>query len=333
MSEQQTMDSIGTSAYQALFQHTHDAVVVLDNKLMVCLINPAMEEMLTQSEEAVMGADLSTLLKSAFDMDVPLKDLHNLQIKRTVDEVTSHFKISVHTLPDSRGYLLVLRDVTEVARLKADYSNFAHTLGHDVKSPLGVAVGYSNMLQSETKEGSELRYFVDEIFNTTMRIMNICNELVLLSELEHITHTDTMPVDMQYVLENAIRRFQHVTQSRTITPVISEKLDYAKGNAPWVEEAIVDYLHYAIIDNPSSKIITIHITSDETHVQFAINHDGTDMPVTTVDEMFSEIFDITTIRAEGYGLGLGVAKRLIGVMNGQVDIKDNALTFSLPVSD
>lgn len=332
MDEQHVTDSITTSAYQVLFQQIQSAVVILDNDLKISRINPAAEQLVKTTTDDICGTPLSDLLKDTFDLDTPLKNLHNLQLTRTENDVLYYYAVNVHTLPDSQGYLILLSDVTELVNLKKDYSNFAHTLSHDVKSPLGVAVGYSNMLQSEIEEGTESRFFVDEIFNTTMRIMNICNELVLLSDLEHLQHTETMPVDMRFVTENAMRRFKHVTDSRDINLTISDKVPYASGNAPWVEESIVDYLRYAIIQNPSSAHIDITITNDENNVQFAIKHDGHDAPVTKVDKMFSDTLDISSTRAEGYGLGLDVAKRLIETMDGTVAVKNNQLIFTLPIS-
>lgn len=52
--------------------------------------------------------------------------------------------------------------------------------------------------------------------------------------------------------------------------------------------------------------------------------------MTTVDEMFSDTINLASIRAEGYGLGLNVAKRLIELMKGNIAIiNGDTLTFTL----
>ncbi len=323
-----TTDSLVVSAYQALFQHTSDAVLVLDNTLTIRTVNPTMDQLATTD---LQGTVLSDFLQSTFDLDTPLEDLNNIRLKRTQDDVSTYYEAKVHPLPERQGYIIILRDITEVVNLGADYSHFAHTISHDIKAPLSIAVSYTHMLQSDIEEGTEARYFVDEIFGATMRIINICNELVLLSDLEHLKVAESMPVDMAFVVNNAVRRFQHVTDSRTITIDIPEKIKFAKGNAPWVEEAIVDYLRYAMIDNPSSKAIEIHVIPDGDTIQFSIKHDGTEMPATTIEAMFSDTIDLKNIRAEGYGLGLNVAKRLLEHMDGSVNIVDGMLTFTIPV--
>jgi len=329
--DEHSSNPIIKSAYQVLFHQMTDGVIVLDNDHKILSINQSAEKILSSSTDALIGQAFADVIKSSFDVDVPLSDLSKTRLSCTSKGTTYYYDVDVKTLSGDGGYLVSLKDVTEITSLRSDYSEFAHTISHDVKAPLGIAVGYSNMLQSELEDGTEQRFFVDEIFNTTMRIMNICNELVLLSDLEHLESIESMPVDMRFSIENAMRRFQHVSDTRSVTLNIDDNLSYVKGNAPWVEEAIVDYLHYAMVKNPSATNITIDVSAtDDKQIRFAIQHNGTDAPVTNVEDMFSDDISLSSIRAEGYGLGLNVAKRLIELMGGEVHVEGKALTFTLP---
>ena len=332
MVEQHTSDTIVSSAYHVLFHQLDDSAIILDNQQTIIMSNPPALQLFSIAADNLHGMTVSKLIKQTFDLNVSLDELPATLLTKTINkDETYYYKANVKSLPDNQGNLVIFADVTELTILKQEYSEFAHTLGHDVKAPLGVAVGYSNILQGELDKDTEHRFFVDEIFNTTMRIMNICNELVLLSDLERLNSTENMPVDMRFVTENAMRRFQHVTDTRTVNLTIADKLPYVSGNAPWVEEAIVDYLHYAMVRNPSARQIDIDISlTDDQTVQFSVHHDGTNVPVTTVDEMFSDDINLATVRAEGYGLGLNVAKRLVELMGGRVAvINGDTLTFSL----
>lgn len=324
----------GQSAYQILFQQMDSPLIILDANDKISDLNLSAQKLFNVNIEKAKGLRFVHMMKTTFDYDVLLDAISDKPIPLQANDKTHYYRLDLKPLPDNAGHIIIFDEVTELTELQNDYSEFAHTLGHDLKSPLGVAIGYSNILQSDFEAGTETRFFIDEIFDTSMRIMNICNELVLLADIRFAEDTEMMPINLQVVLNTVLRRFSTEIATRTITINVPDNLPLILGNIPWVEEALVDFLAFAFVNNPSSTTVTIDISAcKDDFIRFVIRHDGTDRLATHVETVFPDTVDLRNIRAEGQGLGLSIAKLLVEKMGGQVGITDEQSIYCvLPAS-
>jgi len=322
-------------AYQSLFLLMDDGIVIIDHQHKIIQLNPVAVALLQIPEDKAIGQVLDDVIYHQHQIELSLDNLPDDPIALQMNDETHYYKLKLKQLSDQAGYVVIFDDVTNeqnalhrVDQLQAAYSDYAHTVGHDVKSPLGVAIGYSNMLQSELEEGTEAHIFADEIFNTSMRIMYICNELLLLSELQNPRiKVEFAPVNLNSVLDTVLRRFTKAIANQDITVKFAETMPIVKGNLPWIEEVLVDFCHHAILDRSPT---TIEIgTEIEAHgiVRVWVKHDGHELSHDEQETLFDITRNLENIRAEGHGLGLDVAKLLIEKLQGTVGVDGGQMIY------
>lgn len=161
-----------------------------------------------------------------------------------------------------------------------------------------------------------------------MRIMYICNELLLLSELQNPRiKVEFAPVNLNSVLDTVLRRFTKAIANQDITVKFAETMPIVKGNLPWIEEVLVDFCHHAILDRSPT---TIEIgTEIEAHgiVRVWVKHDGHELSHDEQETLFDITRNLENIRAEGHGLGLDVAKLLIEKLQGTVGVDGGQMIY------
>lgn len=327
--------------YQSVFLLMDDAVVVLNHQHKIIHANPTAETLLHMLQDQMMGQTLGDVMSSQYHIEVSLENLPDEPIALQIDNETRYYKLNHKSIPDQARHIVIFDDVTneqialtKVEQLLSVYSEYAHIVAHDVKSPLGVAIGYSNMLQSELEQGTEAHFFADEIFDTSMRIMYICNELVLLSTLHNLNITDFSPVNLTPLIDNVVRRFTKDLASQNITVTFGDSLPIVQGNSPWIEEVLVNYLHHAIHERVLTTIEIGVAEQDKSMVRVWVKHDGQALSDDEQTSLFDTTLNIEDIRAEGVGLGMGVAKLLIEQQRGTVGVEDGqTIYFTLPVGE
>jgi signal transduction histidine kinase len=326
--------------YQSVFLLMDDAVIVLNPEHRITHLNPAAETLLQISQEAI-GQILHDVMSSQHQIELSLESLPDDPIELQLTDETRHYQLTHKRIPKQLGHIVIFKDVTneqvalaKVEQLLSAYSDYAHTVGHDVKSPLGVVIGYSNMLQSELEPETEAHLFADEIFNVSMRILYICNELVLLSELHNPDVTSSSPINLNSVLDNAMRRFTKDATSQNITMTIDDSMPITQGNPPWIEEVLVNYLRYAIHDSVPTTVEIGADKQDDGMVRMWVKHDGQALSPDKQISLFDTTLNLEDIRAEGHGLGMGIAKLIIERLGGTVGIEDEqTIYFTLPAEN
>ncbi|MFB6362023.1 MAG: histidine kinase N-terminal 7TM domain-containing protein [Halobacteriales archaeon] len=136
-------------ARETVFEAVEDAVIVVDNDRRLLDVNDAATDAfphLEGSEGADLETQLPVLLRENGDGD-PFAESFAYQD----DDGVRHYQVTVSSLElggVTRGYGLVVRDVTENRKHVRDLEQqthrleqFARTLSHDIRNPLSVAEG------------------------------------------------------------------------------------------------------------------------------------------------------------------------------------------------
>ncbi|HEX9117923.1 MAG TPA: ATP-binding protein [Anaerolineae bacterium] len=250
-----------------------------------------------------------------------------------------------------QGAVLVFRDVTERRQAEADLrqanadlsaSNgeldaFAHTVAHDLKGPVALIRGYSELLLSDDYPalGAEERESLDEIKHTAVRMHNIIDELLLLSEVRKAEVT-VRPLDMGTIVDEALQRLAPVLESKPVQLVLPETWPSARGHSAWVEHVWVNYINNAIKygGNPPR----VEFGAEELPggmVRFWVRDNGQGLTREQQDRLFAPFTRLNQVRARGHGLGLSIVKRIVEKLGGEVAVESqpgrgSTFSFTLP---
>ena len=143
----------------------------------------------------------------------------------------------------------VAERTSELAAQNAELDAFAHTVAHDLKNPIGVIIGFANILDKELARLSpqDVLSFTHNILLTAQKLDLITNELMLLAGVRK-QRVVLEPLDMGSIIEESITRLQSPIQEACAQITVIDKTAWptAMGYAPWVEEVWVNYISNAI---------------------------------------------------------------------------------------
>ncbi|MCP4544822.1 MAG: response regulator [Chloroflexi bacterium] len=218
---------------------------------------------------------------------------------------------------------------------------FAHTVAHDLKSPVTSIVGYSTMLEETYAELPEdsLRTCLRAIAAGGNRMSRIVDGLLLLSGVRK-KEVETKPLDTAKIVAEAVQRLENLIHENQAQVILPDIWPVAMGYAPWIEEVWVNYLSNAIKYGGRPPHVELGATVESKDaapsiVCFWIRDNGPGLSPEAQSRLFVPFTQLDQVKMEGYGLGLSIVRRIVEKLDGEVGVKSQVdqgsmFTFTLP---
>jgi PAS domain S-box-containing protein len=244
----------------------------------------------------------------------------------------------VRNVTDRRQAGEALRQYTvELEARNEELDAFAHTVAHDLKNPLGLCIGYAQVLEQDypTMPDEELRDALRYIARTALRMSDIIDELLLLAKLRQ-AEVATSLLDMAGIVAEAQQRLADMIKQQQAEIVSPETWPMALGYGPWIEQVWVNYLSNAIkYGGQPSRIELGATTQPDGTVLFWIRDNGPGLKPEEQARLFTPLTQLDKVQAKGHGLGLSIVRRIVEKLGGQVGVESevgqgSTFTFTLP---
>lgn len=242
------------------------------------------------------------------------------------------------------GSFSIITDITERIRTEkalrernAELDAFAHTVAHDLKSPLSVLVGFSNLLESDydAMTVGEVKEALQAIGHTSEKMISIVDELLLLSQMRQ---TDVLPreTNMNEVVLDALLRMRFMIEQYSGQVSVQEDMPACLGYAPWLEEVWANYISNALKYGGKPPHLYIGATIESpAQIRYWVCDNGNGISEEKQKQLFVPFERLNAVRAQGYGLGLSIVKRIIEKLGGSVGVTSvstggSCFYFTLP---
>jgi signal transduction histidine kinase len=251
-----------------------------------------------------------------------------------------HISPLYHDHKNLAGRLIVLRDVTERARLIQELDAYAQTVAHDLKTPLTGIIGYVEMIDHFDKDqlSDEMRDYVNRIGESGRKMQSIIDELLLMASLRGMNDVKVETLDMSDIVTAAQRRHGHTLLTKHVEIVQPEHWPPSQGYAPWVEEVWSNYLSNAIKYGGEPPHIELGAAAQpDGMVRYWVHDNGQGLTAEQQTRLFQQFVRLDQTRANGHGLGLSIVRRIVEKQGGKVGVESivgtgSTFYFTLPAT-
>lgn len=229
---------------------------------------------------------------------------------------------------------------SEREQLIVELDAYAHTVAHDLKGPLAVLMGYSDMLLDYSDDASEeeTREWIAAIRRTGHKMQNIIDELLVLASVRKMDEFQLETLDMAAIVSEALGRLSNVISGSGAEVVTPQSWPSAAGYPSWVEEIWVNYISNGIKYGGDPPRIELGATADDDGMlRFWVRDNGRGLTPEEQVQVFGQFTRLDVARAEGHGLGLSIVQRIAEKLGGEVGVQSqvgegSVFSFSLPAA-
>jgi PAS domain S-box-containing protein len=345
---------------EAIVENMRDAIIVLDEKNNVIIVNKVSSELLGISRTDLVGKNVdeisvsNNLLKNIIagkDINTNEKSDEKDNYLRIVFKDKEEFFLKDYTyIPDSNGVIIgtiiALKNVTGFKELDEIKSGFVATVSHELKTPLA-AMNMSLRLMQDQRVGelnTEQKKLTTAMKDEVKRLLKMVNELLNLSKIEsggeiykyqeiyldELIDASVTPMLMQFEQKN----INFVIDLEDNLPKL--KLDVNK--IAWV---IINLLNNAVRYSGEGGEIKFTVSRENEFIKFSIKDNGIGIKPEFLDKIFQKFVQVdkanTANQYKGVGLGLAIAKEFIEAHKGNIYVKSeygkgSEFSFTLPLN-
>jgi two-component system, sensor histidine kinase and response regulator len=253
------------------------------------------------------------------------------QIEDVLARIQTHLSLKeMHQLLQTKNRLLQEQN--------RELDAFAHTVAHDLKSPLTKVIASLSLLK-EYNSGLEedSHQLVQICVGASHQMVSIINELLLLSSVRKET-IQLAPIDMARTVDQAFSRLSPMIEEYRPEVTVPEQWPSAQGYVPWIEEVWANYLSNGLKYGGCPPYLELGATPGvDDQIRFWVRDNGPGLSPEAQARLFTEFTRLSQTRAEGHGLGLSIVRRIMNKLGGQCGVESilghgSEFYFTLPMS-
>ncbi|WP_276351401.1 sensor histidine kinase [Cohnella caldifontis] len=198
---------------------------------------------------------------------------------------------------------------------------FVADASHELKTPLTVIGSYADMLKRWGRDNEAIRdEAIEAISAETERLQKLIRSMLALAEAEQ----DDRVIVSRFDVAGVVRELAQMlgkTFSRDIRVHAPGSSIPMKGDKDKIRQLLLILLDNAI--KYSKEPIDVRIRQDKTSVKLEVSDYGIGIPESEIPYLFERFYRVDTARHRrtgGSGLGLSIAKRIIDLHKGSVEV-------------
>ena len=219
-------------------------------------------------------------------------------------------------------WLLVVRDVTQLARLEQVRRDFVANVSHELRTPLTVVHGYLDLMEPD--DNPEWTPMLEEMRKQSQRMNDLIEDLLTLSRLEARDHTADEPVPMPALLVTLRREAEALSQGRHPIEVEDAAGVDLKGSAKELHSAFSNLVSNAVRYTPTGGRIVIRFARTPAGgAELSVRDSGQGIPAQHLARLTERFYRVSTSRSResgGTGLGLSIVKHVLNLHQAQLEI-------------
>ena len=226
----------------------------------------------------------------------------------------------------------------QVAVEKAESANhakstFLFNMSHDIRTPMNAIIGYADLASRHLDDPAKLKNYMENIQVCGQNLLMLLNNVLDLARIENDkTEMEYSVSDIEKDFRNCVAMFRNQADSKGQTLTVTTQLQYPYiyADIPHLTEICTNLVSNAVKYTGAGGTIRCDVTQKpskkegwcDTVVTVADNGIGMSQEFQKhIFEPFERERTSTVSKVEGSGIGMGIVKKLVGLMGGTVEVE------------
>lgn len=300
-----------------------ECLALLDNRGCVLSMNPAARK-LFHADAQIEGRDFLTV-----ERDREVSNAIESATQAGHSEITLTrggrvFRLNISRIEGRTGYggvVLLAFDVTEQIEAEQMRREFTANVSHELKTPLTVILGSSEMLQNGMVQVEDVPRFIDHIHSEAARLLTLIEDIIRLSQLDEGVELQTETVALDKIAKEVTEQLKEkATQSKIELTLQAEKC-LLHGVPQLFYEIIYNLIENAIKYNVANGSVCVSVSKESI---LTVCDTGIGIPPEHQSRVFERFYRVDKSRSKaagGTGLGLSIVKHAVAYLGAELNLQ------------
>ena len=212
-------------------------------------------------------------------------------------------------------------------------STFLFNMSHDIRTPMNAIIGYADLASRHSDDPAKLKNYMENIQVCGQNLLMLLNNVLDLARIENDkTEMEYSVSDVDKDFRNCVAMFRNQADSKGQTLTVTAQLlhPYVYVDIPHLTEVCTNLVSNAVKYTGAGGTIRCDVTQKsgekegwcDTVITVADNGIGMSQEFQKhIFEPFERERTSTVSKVEGSGIGMGIVKKLVGLMGGTVAVE------------
>jgi two-component system, OmpR family, heavy metal sensor histidine kinase CusS len=248
---------------------------------------------------------------------------------RNISRTNLHARVNVEHFDEEMRYLAdAFNDM--ISRLEESFryiDNFSSFVAHELKTPLAVIQGESELALMRERPAEEYRQVLIGNLAQAQTMLRIIDDLLLLAKLEYQLDTLEMkPFDLTELLtevhEESVMRF--AAKPLTLSIDLPKEPLRVRGNKSLLRRLFLNLMDNAAKFTSPGGRITMSALRRKGEIRVSVSDTGCGIAETEISQIFKEFYRGANGKEgdpSGHGLGLAISEAIAKLHHGEISVQ------------
>jgi PAS domain S-box-containing protein len=329
--------------YRSLIRHTGDMITVLNPDFTLRWGSPSAGRVTGYGPHDLYGKTLENLIHPD-DIEAVTEALREVldnpgcsryyehRFRHADGSYHYHEVIATNLLDDPavRGIVANSRDITarklieeELLARNRELDSFAHTVSHDLRTPLSLIEGYAQLMRAEDATEEEKETYLKNIIAAARRMDELTESLLEYAQAGQPSGEATV-VDAGEMIREVVVEHEAAMIEKGVDLHVDEPLPGVRVDSLKLRQVLANLLSNAIKHGgggPSARIVIGAEENGET-VTFHVRDNGPGIDLYLLDEIFIPFKKFGS--SSGLGIGLSTVKQAVESWGGKIWVESTS---------
>ncbi len=318
--------------------------ILVDGKPVGCLIGgqvltePLKKERLIDTATKLGIQDYDGYLDAADRVPI----VHDDELTKAAETLYSFSEILSEIASNGKITVQATMEIQRAAHMKSD---FLANMSHEIRTPMNAVIGMAEMALREELPPSA-RDYVNQIKSSGQALLTIINDILDFSKIESgrmdILPVEYEPMSLLHDVANIIMTRIGDKNVELIVDIVPDLPNLLHGDNIRIKQVLLNIANNAVKFTRLGKV-AVHLSYEKLTkgvimLHVSVEDTGIGIRKQDLSKLFQSFQQLDSKRnrnIEGTGLGLAITRRLLHMMDGNIDVKSeyekgSTFTFSLP---
>lgn len=312
--------------FEQITSSMSEGLILVDVKGKILSINNACRTIYGVKED-VLGNSLFLVDRSSQMSKAVKEALAGLHTEFVTEKNGYEYQFNVNSIEtDGKilGAVILAFDVTEKAFAERNRQEFTANVTHELKTPLQSILGSAELLENGLAKPEDMGRLIGNIRRETMRLVNLINDIIRLSELDENQEPPTETVNLQEIAQEIVEVLHSSAEKKEVTLEIKGDACVIFGVRRYIYEILYNLCDNAIRYNISGGKVVIDIHRKNNRNVICVSDTGIGIDMKHHARIFERFYRVDKSHSRetgGTGLGLSIVKHAVMYHNGKIELE------------